>query len=63
LAHFYSAVDKECLNASWFLSLADARQRVAGWRIDYNEERLFSALGNLTPIAYAAQLEPARKIA
>jgi O-antigen/teichoic acid export membrane protein len=26
----------ECLNASWFLSLADARERIEAWRIDYN---------------------------
>ncbi|MFK4496030.1 putative transposase [Bradyrhizobium japonicum] len=29
----------ECLNAHWFLSLADARQKVESWRRYYNEER------------------------
>ena len=24
----------ECLNASWFLSLSDARERIEQWRID-----------------------------
>ena len=40
-----------------------ARQRITDWRIDYNEERPHSALGNLTPSAFAAQLKPARKVA
>ena len=60
---FNSRLRQECLNASWFLSMADARQRITDWRIDYNEERPHSALGNLTPSAFAAQLQPARKVA
>ena len=60
---FNSRLRQECLNASWFLSMADARLRINTWRIDYNENRPHSALGNLTPSAFAAQLEPTRKIA
>ncbi len=60
---FNSRVRQECLNASWFLSMADARQRINEWRIDYTENRPHSALGNLTPSAFAAQLQPARKVA
>ena len=29
----------ECLNAHWFLSLADAREKMEDWRKYYNEER------------------------
>ena len=29
----------ECLNAHWFLSLADAREKLEDWRKYYNEER------------------------
>ncbi|NKE46206.1 transposase [Roseomonas frigidaquae] len=29
----------ECLNASCFLSLADARDRLEAWRTEYDEER------------------------
>lgn len=29
----------ECLNAHWFLSLADAREKLEAWRKDYNEHR------------------------
>lgn len=54
---------QECLNAAWFLSVADARSRLSEWRDDYNQNRPHSALGNLTPSAFAALLEPARKVA
>lgn len=60
---FNSRLRQECLNASWFLSMADARQRVEAWRIDYNQNRPHSSLGNLTPSQFAAQLKPARKVA
>lgn len=60
---FNSRLRQECLNASWFLSVADARHRIHDWKIDYNEERPYSGLGNLTPSAFAAQLKPARKVA
>ncbi len=33
---FNSRVRQECLNAAWFLSMADARQRINEWRVDYN---------------------------
>jgi putative transposase len=46
---FNSRLRQECLNASWFLSIADARQRIEAWRIDYNQNRPHSSLGNLTP--------------
>lgn len=58
---FNSRLRQECLNGSWFLSVADARDRINAWKIEYNEERPHSALGNLTPSAFAAQLKPARK--
>jgi putative transposase len=39
----------ECLNAHWFLSLADACQKCESWRRDYNEHRPHSAIGNKVP--------------
>lgn len=39
----------ECLNQSWFTSLADARTTVEAWRCDYNERRPHGALGYQTP--------------
>ena len=56
-------VRAECLNASWFLSMADARDRIEEWRCQYNEDRSHSALSNLTPNAFADQAREARKVA
>lgn len=47
---------QECLNAHWFLSLADAAEKMENWRRDYNEERPHSAIGNKVP---AALMKPA----
>jgi putative transposase len=46
----------ECLNQHWFVDLEDARQIIAAWRDDYNQHRPHSALGQLTPAAFAQQL-------
>ena len=40
----------ECLNTHWFLSLADAREKLEAWRRDYNEVRPHGAIGNKPPI-------------
>ena len=40
----------ECLNTHWFLSLADAREKMEDWRKYYNEERPHGAIGQKTPI-------------
>ena len=53
----------ECLNASWFFSMNDARDRIESWRHDSNTARPHSALGNLTPRAFARQAHETRKIA
>lgn len=57
IAAFDARVRAECLDASWFLSLADARERIEAWRIDYNTERPHSFLGHLTPKAFARHAE------
>lgn len=59
---FNARIRAECLNASWFFSLADARDRIEAWRIDYNTERPHSALSHLTPRAFARQAQHARRI-
>jgi hypothetical protein len=46
----------ECLNAHWFMSLDDARQKYEAWRRDYNEERPPSAIGNKAPIELVNRL-------
>lgn len=40
----------ECLNAHWFLTLADAAEKLEAWRRYYNEERPHGAIGNKVPI-------------
>jgi putative transposase len=37
--------------AHWFMSLADAREKLDAWRRDYNEVRPHSAIGYNVPIA------------
>ena len=56
-----SRLRQECLNAAGIL--ADARQRIEVWRINYNDYPPHSALGNLTPSTFAVLLTPARKVA
>jgi putative transposase len=41
----------ECLNAHWFMTLADAREKLEAWRKYYNEERPHGAIGNKVPIS------------
>ena len=45
----------ECLNANYFLDLADARAKIEAWRCEYNRERPHSSLGYLTPQEFADQ--------
>lgn len=46
----------ECLNASWFRSLAEARNQIESWRADYNTKRPHSSLHYQTPSEFAALL-------
>lgn len=48
---FNGRLRAECLNAHWFMSLTDAREKLEAWRRDYNEVRPHSAIGNKSPIA------------
>jgi putative transposase len=52
---FNGKLRDECLNEHWFLSLADARRIIEDWRMDYNQNRPHSSLGNLTPAEYLAE--------
>ena len=50
---FNGRLRDECLNASWFTSLKDARQKIESWREDYNHERPHSSLRYLPPAEFA----------
>ncbi len=48
-----ASVATNALTSTQFLSLEQARIETPTWRLDYNRTRPHSALGNLTPEAYA----------
>ena len=56
---FNGSFRAECLNASWFLSLADARAKCAAWLSDYNAVRPHGSIGQKTPIELAKISGPA----
>lgn len=47
-AHFR----QECLSQHWFVDLEEAQGTVEAWRLDYNNRRPHSALGNQSPAEY-----------
>ena len=51
---FNSRFRDECLNEHWFVSLADAEEKIEAWRIDYNENRGRKVAGWKTPAEVAA---------
>jgi putative transposase len=60
---------EECLDPSWFTSLAEARRVIEAWRVDYNRHRPHTSLRMATPAAFAAarpfirrQPPPAREL-
>lgn len=50
---FNSKLRDECLNVHLFQSLQHAKEEVEKWRIEYNEWRPHSSIGNLTPREFA----------
>ncbi len=42
----------ECLNLHWFMSVGHARDIAEDYRLDYNNERPHSSLGDLTPAEF-----------
>ena len=56
---FNGRLRDECLNESWFVSLADARETIEAWRIDYNDTRPHSGLADRTPAEFARALQEA----
>ena len=49
---------QECLTAHWFLSIDDAKAKIAAWRIDYNVARPHSALDGTTPAVFPRRCGP-----
>lgn len=46
---FNGRLRDECLNVNEFQTMAEAKRIIEAWRVDYNEHRPHSSLGNLTP--------------
>ena len=57
---FHGKLRDECLNASWFGNLFEARVKIGAWRRKYNEERPHSSLGNLPPQEFARRIAALR---
>lgn len=53
---FNGKLRSECLDQHWFRSLAEARDIIEDWRLEYNRVRPHSSLDNLTPEEYALKL-------
>jgi putative transposase len=50
----------ECLNVHQFVSLADARAKIEASRLEYNQHRPQSFLGNLTRWSFSASVQETR---
>ena len=56
---FHGRLREECLRASWFSNLFDARSKITDWRREYNEVRPHSSLDYRTPREFAEMLKKA----
>jgi transposase InsO family protein len=54
---FHDKLRDECLNRELFGTLAEARVILESWRVEYNEHRPHSSLGQQTPEEFAARVE------
>ena len=55
---FNGKLRNECLNQNAFLSLADARDTLERWRLDYNRKRAHGALNWMTPEEFREKNQP-----
>jgi len=49
---FHGTLRRECLSQHWFGDLEDAIRTLEAWRMDYNNHRPHSALGQLPPAEF-----------
>jgi putative transposase len=57
---FNGRLRDECLNVHQFASLADAKAKIEPWRLDYNQRRPHSSLGDLTPNEFVVRCQGMR---
>jgi len=58
---FNGKFQDECLNDNVFDSIAEARELIERWRVDYNECRPHRSLGQMTPSQLRNSMKPARR--
>ena len=54
---FNGRLRDECLNVNEFQNMAEAKRIIEAWRVDYNEHRPHSSLGNLTPNEFISKCQ------
>lgn len=54
---FKGSLQDECLNIHWFLSLADAQDKLGNLRREYDCERTHSSLNDMTPAEFIRSLQ------
>jgi len=52
----------ECLDVHWFVSIAEAKQLIEGWRREYNESRPHRVLGEQSPSEFASRFASQREL-
>ena len=57
---FNGRLRQECLNQCWFSSLEDAKIKIEAWRVDCNEHRPHTSLGNQTPEQFESEWQLSR---
>lgn len=55
---FNGSFRDECLNVNWFMSIEDAKEKIEGWRRDYNGFRPHSSLDDMTTDEFAEMCCP-----
>jgi len=53
---FNGRLRQERLNQHWFSTLDEAKKTVEAWRIEYNEIRPHSSLGNKSPLEFLQKI-------
>lgn len=53
---FNGTLRNECLNVYYFETLADAKQIIEDWRLDYNNNRPQKRFNGLTPSEYKRKI-------
>lgn len=51
----------ECLNAHWFLTMDDAKEKIEKWRLEYNTDRMHGSLDGLTPLEFKQRYEKSQQ--